>query len=96
MLLKITTKVNEKKNIQISPYFRFLNHFGALVRGGGEKKGVSFLLALFIRLVMKQHSELIKLQIFVPTFVKIEEISNMKDLSKNVNKREIFQKLFSS
>ena len=45
---------------------------------------------------MIQHSELIKLQIFVPTFVKIEEISNMKDLSKNVNKREIFQKLFSS
>ena len=45
---------------------------------------------------MKQHSELIKQQIFTKYLLQIEELSNMKEKSKNVNKREIFKKLFSS
>ena len=45
---------------------------------------------------MIQHSELKKLQIFTINIDQIEEMPNMRYLSKNVNKREIFQKLFSS
>ena len=45
---------------------------------------------------MIQHSESIKQQIFTTYILKIEEKSNMKEKSKNVNKRKIFKKLFSS
>ena len=61
-----------------------------------KKIRVRFLLAWFIRLVMIQHSEVINLQTFVAYLAQIEEMSNTKDFTKNVNKREIFKKLFSS
>ena len=61
-----------------------------------QSKWGQIFLSYFVHLSMIQHSKLKKRHFFTYTNAKMEGMSNSRDLFKNVNKREIFKKLFSS